>query len=182
MLIKAIALLSRGFKKTLNILGEAKLVMTEVKIKYVDGLQFVGESSSGHAVVIDGDIEIGGNDTGPRPGELLLIALGSCAAMGAVSILKKKQQVITGFEVRLKGIKEDEWPKRIKDIEIELTITGDNLSEEAVRRSLELSFEKYCTVKATLQTPPSINYSYRIIQNKTASKKDVQKKLTSKEK
>lgn len=150
--------------------------MAEAKIKYVDGLQFIGEASSGHAIVIDGDTEIGGEDKGLRPGELLLIALGSCAAMGAVSILKKKQQDISNFEVRLKGLKEDEWPKRIKDIKLEITITGNNLSEEAVRRSLELSFDKYCTVKATLQTPPVIHYTYEIIDVKKAGKNKTKNK------
>lgn len=145
--------------------------MIEAMVRYVDGLQFVGEASSGHAIIIDGDTVIGGKNTGLRPAELLLVALGSCSAMGAVSILKKKQQDIKGFEVRLKGHKEDTWPKRVKDIEVEFTVTGNNLSEEAVRRSLELSMEKYCTVKATLEGTPRISFNFKIVEEKPKKSK-----------
>lgn len=153
-----------------------RIIMVEATIRYIEGLQFVGEASSGHAIVVDGDAEVGGRDTGLRPSELLLIALGSCSAMGAVSILKKKQQDVSSFEVRLKGSKEDGWPKRVTDIEIEFTVTGNNISEEAVKRSLELSMDRYCTVKATLKTPAIINYSYKIIDEKKQRKAALKKK------
>lgn len=144
--------------------------MPEARIRYVEGLQFIGEASSGHAIVLDAHEEIGGRDTGLRPAELLLIALGSCFSMGAVWILKKKQLDVKGFEVRLKGLKEEDWPKRMTDIEIEITVDGDNITEEAFKKSFELSMEKYCTVKATLQTPVNIRYSYKIIGDRGEAK------------
>ncbi|MDP1759004.1 MAG: OsmC family protein, partial [Thermodesulfovibrionales bacterium] len=72
--------------------------MIEAKVTYVDGLQFVGEAASGHAIVMDGDKEVGDRNTGARPMELLLIGLGGCSGMDVVSILKKKKQEIKGVE------------------------------------------------------------------------------------
>lgn len=143
----------------------------EAFVTYVEGLQFVGSASSGHAIVIDGDAAVGGGNTGLNPSELLLIALGSCSAMGAVSILKKKQQDVSGFEVRLRGDKAGEWPRQFTGISLEFTIKGNGLSAEAVRRSLELAIEKYCTVKATLAGSPEIAYDFKIIEEDRAIKK-----------
>lgn len=134
------------------------------KVKWVDGLQFVGESAIGHAIVMDGNIDAGGKYTGMRPTELLLLGLGGCSGMDVVSILKKKKQQITDMEINVKGQKADSYPKKFTDIEIEYIISGINISEDAVKRSIELSMEKYCSVKATLQGVSNISFTYRIIQ------------------
>lgn len=138
--------------------------MVEAKVKYLDGIQFVGEASSGHVIFMDGDSEGGGKNAGLRPTDLLLIGLGSCSGMAAVSILRKKKQDLTGFEVIVRGEKEDEWPKRFTTITIEFIVKGNNLSEDAVKRAIELSMEKYCTVKATLESSPDVNFDYRIVE------------------
>lgn len=137
--------------------------MVEARVKYMDGLQFVGQASSGHAIVMDGDATHGGSNTGLRPTELLLIGLGSCSGMGIVSILKKKKQFVRGLEIVVRGEKEESYPQKFTDITMEVLVTGSNLSEEAVRRAVELSMEKYCAVKATLEGSPKMNFSFRIL-------------------
>ncbi len=136
----------------------------EAKVKYVDGLQFVGEASSGHAVVMDGDQVYGGKNTALRPTELLLIGLGGCSGMDVVSVLKKKKQDMRGLEININGKRAEEHPKKFTEIDIEFVVTGHNLSEDAVRRSIDLSMEKYCSVKATIEGCAKITFSYRIVE------------------
>ena len=138
--------------------------MIEAKVTYVDGLQFVGEAASGHAIVMDGDKEVGGRNTGARPMELLLIGLGGCSGMDVVSILKKKKQEINGVEIKVKGEKAENYPKKFTDIDIEFTVRGRNVSEDAVKRAVELSMEKYCSVKATLEGSAKVTWSYKIVE------------------
>ncbi len=135
----------------------------QAKVKWTDGLQFVGESGSGHAIVMDADAEVGGTNTGVRPTELLLIGLGGCSGMDVASILQKKREQVTGVEVNVKGEKADEHPKKFTDIEVEFVVSGRNLSETAVKKAVDLSMEKYCSVKATLEGVAKIKYSYKII-------------------
>jgi putative redox protein len=143
--------------------------MVEARVKYMEGLQFVGQASSGHAIVMDGDPAHGGNNTGLRPTELLLIGLGSCSGMGIVSILKKKKQDVKGLEVIVKGEKDEAYPQKFTDITMEFRVSGRDLSEEAVKRAVELSMEKYCAVKATLEGSPEMNFSFTILQEENGS-------------
>jgi putative redox protein len=138
--------------------------MIEAKVTYVDGLQFVGEAASGHAIVMDGDKEVGGRNAGARPMELLLIGLGGCSGMDVVSILKKKKQEINGVEIKVKGEKAENYPKKFTDIDIEFIVKGRNISEDAVKRAVELSMEKYCSVKATLEGSAKVTWSYKTIE------------------
>jgi len=138
--------------------------MPKAKITYVNGMQFVGEADSGHAIVMDGTPETGGKDTGLRPMELLLIGIGGCSGMDIVSILKKKKQTITGLEINVNGQKAESYPQKFTGIDIEFIIKGKNISEEAVKRAVQLSMEKYCSVKATLEGSANINYTYKIIE------------------
>jgi len=137
----------------------------KAKVIYVKGLQFVGESETGHAIVMDGNREFGGEDTGPRPMELLLMGLGGCTGMDVVSILKKKRQELEGLEIIIEGKKAEEHPKRFTDITIEFRVKGKNLSEEAVKRAVELSMEKYCSVKATLEEKTNVSFKYSIVSD-----------------
>jgi putative redox protein len=139
--------------------------MLTAKVKWTGGLQFVGESGTGHAMVMDGDAEVGGNDTGMRPMELLLVGLGGCSGMDVASILTKKKQQVTDVEINIKGEKADSYPKKFTEIEIEFIVKGKDLSEESVKRAVELSMEKYCSVKATLEGAAKINFSYRILNS-----------------
>jgi putative redox protein len=137
--------------------------MQEAKVIFTQGLQFVGEASSGHAIVMDGDPEVGGDNTGLRPMELLLVGLGGCAGMDVVSILRKKKQEVTGLEITVRGQKADKYPKKYTDIVIEFLVKGKNISEEAVKRAIGLSMDKYCSVKATLEGSAKISFTYKII-------------------
>lgn len=137
--------------------------MLTAKVKWVGGLQFVGESGTGHAIVMDGDKEVGGNNTGMRPMELLLVGLGGCSGMDVASILQKKKQQVTNIDINIKGEKADSYPKKFTEIGIEFIVSGKNLSEEAVKRAVELSMEKYCSVKATLEGVAKINFSYKVV-------------------
>ena len=136
--------------------------MVSAKVTYVKGMQFVGEPSSGHAVVMDSDSSAGGHDTGLRPMEMLLIGAGGCSGMDVISVLKKKRQYVTGFEINVKGKKADEFPKKFTEITLEFVVRGKNISEEAVKKAVELSMNKYCSVKATLEGTAQIKYSYKI--------------------
>lgn len=135
----------------------------QAKVKWVDGMQLVGESGTGHAIVMDADAEFGGNDTGVRPTELILIGLGGCSGMDIISILKKKKQQITGLESRITGKKSDTHPKKFIEFNIEYIVSGKDISEEAVKRAVALSMEKYCSVKLTLEGSATVNYSYKIL-------------------
>ena len=138
--------------------------MLHAKVTYTQGLQFVGEASSGHAIVMDGDTEVGGNNTGLRPMELLLLGLGGCSGMDIVSILRKKKQEVTSLEINVRGQKAENYPKKYTDIDMEFIIKGINISEDSVKKAIDLSMTKYCSVKATLEGSAKIGFSYRIIQ------------------
>jgi putative redox protein len=137
--------------------------MLKATVKWVNGLQFVGESGTGHAIVMDSDKDVGGNNTGMRPMELLLAGLGGCSGMDIASILQKKKQQITDIEINIKGQKADTYPKKFTNIEIEFVVSGKDLTEDAVKRAVELSMDKYCTLKATLEGAAKINFSYKIV-------------------
>lgn len=138
--------------------------MKNAKVTFVKGLQFVGTASSGHTTVMDGDPEVGGDNIAPRPMELLLIGIGGCSGMDIVSILRKKRQNLTGLEININGIQADNYPKKFNEIDLEFVVRGKNMSEEAVKRAIELSMNKYCSVKATLEGTAKIQCSYKLIQ------------------
>ena len=137
--------------------------MLTAKVTYVNGMQFIGDSESGHALVMDADPSAGGRNTGPKPMELLLISAGGCSGMDIISVLKKKRQDVTGLEIQVKGEKAEDYPMKFTDITLKFIVRGRNISESAVKRAVELSMTKYCSVKATLEGTAKIQYSYKII-------------------
>jgi putative redox protein len=141
--------------------------MSNAKVTYTYGLQFVGEASSSHAIVIDGEPAFGGHNTGLRPMELLLVSLGGCSGMDVISILKKKKQDVTGLEINVTGQKAENYPKKFTDITMEFIVKGRSISEEAVKRAIDLSMNKYCSVKANLEGSAKISYFYKIIQEQS---------------
>ena len=138
--------------------------MPKAKVTYTEGLQFVAQAESGPAIVMDGDEKFGGGNTGPRPMELLLMGIGGCSGMDVVSILRKKKENLTGLELQVNGTKAKEYPQKFTDIEIEFVVKGKNLSEDAVRKAIALSMDKYCSVKATLEGSAKITYRYKIVE------------------
>ncbi len=135
------------------------------QVTWVDGMQFVGEAGSGHAIVLDGRESVGGRDTGPRPMELLLVGLAGCTAMDVKFMLQRRRQQVTGVQVKAEAERADEHPKVYKKIKLEYIVRGRDLSEKAVVDSIELSEQKYCPASAMLGKTADISYTYQIIQD-----------------
>ena len=111
-------------------------------------LRFVARSGSGHVLVLDD----GRGDTGPRPAELIPIALAGCTAMDVISILRKKRQEVTRYEVRAEGVQMDAHPNAFTRIDVLHVVEGPAIDIQALRRAIELSAKKYCSVGATLSS------------------------------
>lgn len=137
--------------------------MTTARVKWVDGFQFVGESGSGHAMVMDAPSGSGGGSTGMTPMEMLLVAVGGCSGMDVASVLRKKRLDVRDIEIKVSGEKADEYPRKYTSIKLEFIVTGSNLPDESVKKAIDLSMDKYCSVKATLEGSAKIEYSYRIV-------------------
>jgi putative redox protein len=136
----------------------AKMV-NKARLTWIEGLQFVGlAESSGAAMVLDGDPELGGLGSAVRPTEALLLALGGCMAMDVISVLRKKRQHVTGFHVEAQGTRADEHPRRYETIALEFVVRGWDVSEQALERAIELSHTKYCSVTASLNAEVSVTY------------------------
>lgn len=127
-------------------------------------MAFEATGNSGQSFTMDAYAESGGHNSGPTPVEALLGSLAACSAMDVVSILKKKKQVVTSYRIEVSGERtpEGEWPRPFKSITIKHIISGENLEDSAVARSIQLSDEKYCTVVATLRAAPEITTTYEI--------------------
>lgn len=136
--------------------------MPKAKVVWNRGLQFVGISGSNHAVVADTSPEVGGFNAGPTPTELVLIAQGACTGMDVVSILRKKRVDFDEFEVEVEAETPPEHPKYLKKVHLTYKIWGKEVPEGALKRAIELSLEKYCTVANSLKGRAEISYEYRI--------------------
>lgn len=131
----------------------------QVKAVWQGGIAFEGINSAGHSVFMDSPIAEGG-PKGPSPMQLLLMALAGCTAMDVISILEKKRQQVTSFEVNVVGDRASEHPKYYEDIELEFVVRGHNIDPQAVERAVELSETKYCSATANLR--PTSNIITRI--------------------
>ncbi len=132
--------------------------MSQVKVKWVEGKEFVGTDSTSHSLVISSSQE----GTGLKPSDLLLLGLGGCTGVDVISILEKQRQKVTDLEITITGEREPEPPWAFRRIEIEYLLQGKELKEEAVRRAIQLSEEKYCSVGATISGVAEIASSFRI--------------------
>jgi putative redox protein len=135
--------------------------MAKASISWVNGMQFVAESGSGHGVVVDASIDNGGHNAGARPMEFLLIGLLGCTAMDVISILKKKRQPVQDLKVFATAEQATDDPHYFTKIHLEFVAYGD-VAEQALARSIELSEERYCSAAATLRGKAEITTSYRI--------------------
>jgi putative redox protein len=137
--------------------------MTTATVKWVDGFQFVGESGSGHAMVMDAPSGSGGGSTGMTPMEMLLVAVGGCSGMDVASVLRKKRLDVRDIEVKVSGEKADDYPRKYTSIKLEFIVTGSGLPDASVKKAIDLSMDKYCSVKASLEGSAKFEYSYKII-------------------
>jgi putative redox protein len=128
----------------------------KAKVKWLDGRAFVGESGSGHAVVMDGAPEAGGRNIGVRPMEMLLIGLGACTAFDVVMILEKGREKVTSCEIDLDADRAAEEPKVFTHVKMNFHLKGKGLKPAAVERAIKLSEEKYCSATAMFRHTATI--------------------------
>jgi putative redox protein len=134
----------------------------KARIKLADGMTFVAESGSGHAVVVDASPDVGGRDLGPRPMELVLMGTGACSAVDVVHILRKARQAITDCVVELDSDRAPEDPKVFTRIHLHYIVTGKGLNPLQVERAIKLSKEKYCSASIMLAKTAAITFDFEI--------------------
>ncbi len=132
------------------------------RVKWVEAVSFVGETDSGHALVMDGAPESGGRNLGPRPMEMVLLGLGGCTAFDVVSILAKARQPVRDCVVEIEAERADSVPKVFTSIHLRYVLSGEGLDEKAVARAVRLSAEKYCSVSMMLGRSVELSHDYRI--------------------
>jgi|TARA_B100000787_G_scaffold693_1_gene522 putative redox protein len=135
----------------------------KARVKWVEDVQFVGESGTKHSLIMDGPENLGGHGTGMRPMELLLLGLGGCTSFDVVEMLKKSRQNIVDCVVEIDGQRSESVPKIFTDIHIHYIITGSNVKEAQVKRAIDLSSEKYCSASLMLGKSANITHDYEII-------------------
>ena len=134
----------------------------KARIKWVQDATFVGESGSGHSVVMDGPPDSGGRNLGIRPMEMLLLGMGGCTAADIVHILKRSRQPVIDCVVELDAERAAEVPKVFTRIHVHFILTGNKLSENQVKRAVQLSAEKYCSASLMLAKTAAITHDYEI--------------------
>lgn len=120
-------------------------------VKWIGDAMFVGESGSGHAVVMDGPPESGGRNMGIRPMEMLLLGVGGCSTFDVVHILKKQRQPIRDCRVEISAERAETEPKVFTSVHLHFVVSGDDLQAEKVAKAVALSAEKYCSASIMLQ-------------------------------
>lgn len=136
----------------------------KARLKLIENVCLMAEAESGHAVVIEGSPEIGGRNRGIRPMEMLLMGLGGCTSMDVLSILQKQRQQVTDCIIEVQGERGEEHPKVFTKIHVHYIIKGRDLKETHVKRAVELSAQKYCSVSAMLGKTADITHDYEIIE------------------
>ena len=134
-----------------------------VELKQVDGLTFVARADSGHWVVLDGPEAFGGNESGSKPLELLLMGLAGCTGMDVVSILKKKRVPMVDYQMEVNAVRATDHPRVFTKIELVYRIYGPVKSKD-VERAIQLSQERYCAAMAMLKPVVPITSRYEIIE------------------
>ena len=134
-------------------------------VKWTDGAMFVGESGSGHTVVMDGPEDLGGRNLAARPMEMLLLGTGGCSIYDVVAMLKKSRQQVVDCRVELDAQRADAVPSVFTQINMHFVVTGVGLKESHVKRAIELSAEKYCSASIMLGAAGvEITHSYEIAE------------------
>ena len=141
----------------------------KARVQWLDGRAFVGESGSGHAVVMDGAPESGGRNVGVRPMEMLLLGLGGCTAFDIVMILERMREKVTGLDIALEAERAGEVPKVFTHVKLIYKVTGRNLKPANVERAVNLSAEKYCSATAMFEKTAKIEHSFEIIEEGAAA-------------
>jgi len=134
----------------------------KARVHLTEGVMFVAESGSGHAIVVDTAPEVGGRNLGPRPMELVLMGTGACTAVDVVLILRKARQAVTNCVVELDGERATEDPKVFTRVHFHFVVTGRGLAAKQVERAVQLSRDKYCSATAMLAKTAAITSDFEI--------------------
>jgi len=135
----------------------------KARVKWLDNMSFVGETGSGHSVVMDGALESGGRNLAARPMEMVLIGMGGCTAFDVVMILQKARQPINDCIVELTAERSEEIPKVFTKIHAHYIVKGKGLSEKQVEKAVNLTAEKYCSVSIMLAATAQVTHDFEII-------------------
>ena len=134
----------------------------ECTIKWAGNAQFIAETGSGHAIVMEGAAELGGNNHAPRPMEMILAGAGGCTAYDVVLILKRGRHAVTGCEVKMLAERAETDPKVFTKIHYHYVVSGRSLKPDAVERAIKLSAEKYCSASFMLGKTADITHDFEI--------------------
>ena len=137
----------------------------KASINWEGGMKFVGAGPSGHSIEMDADPEVGGEDCAVRPMEMIALGLIGCQAMDVISVLRKKRQDVTRFEVKFDGPRSPDFPKVFTRAAITFVVTGRHVDEAAVVRSIELAATKYCPAQAMLEQAFPMDLLYEIFED-----------------
>lgn len=133
-------------------------------VKWLDNMCFVAHSASGHSVVMDGAPEIGGQNLGARPMELLMMGLGGCTAIDVVLMLQKSNQAVRDCHIEVSAERAEEVPKVFTKIHVHFKVFGTDLAEKRVERAVNLSAEKYCSASKMFEKAAEVSHSFEIIE------------------
>lgn len=136
----------------------------KARVKWIEQVAFLGESESGHGVLMDGASAYGGRNLGPRPMELLLLGAGGCTSFDVVTILKKGRQDVTDCYVELDAERAENDPKVFTKIHMHFVVKGRNIKTDAVEKAIKLSAEKYCSASIMLGATANITHDFEVIQ------------------
>ncbi len=135
----------------------------KARIKWVENALMVGESGSGHAVVMDGPPEHGGRDLGVRPMEMLLLGLGGCTQFDVVHILRKGRHRVDRCDVEIEAERAETEPKVFTRIHVRFIVAGPGLTDKVVARAVNLSAEKYCSASIMLGKVAEITHDFELV-------------------
>jgi putative redox protein len=134
----------------------------KAKITWINGRAFLGESGSGHSVVMDGAPESGGRNIGVRPMEMMLLGLGGCTAFDVVMILEKSREKVTGCEVELVAERATEDPKVFTKVKLIYKLKGHDLKPAVVERAIKLSADKYCSASKMFEKSATLEHEWHV--------------------
>ena len=135
-----------------------------LSVNWVDGMLMVGKSHSGHSITMDGPTDIGGENLGVRPMEMLLLGVAGCTMIDVVTTLKKMRQNLTHCETKIRAERADEHPKVFTDIHIHFIVQGKDLDSKKVDKAITLSAEKYCSASIMLGKTANITHDFEVIE------------------
>lgn len=135
-----------------------------IKVGWKGGKAFEATSSTGHKVIMDASKEVGGEDRGSRPMELLLMGLGGCSGIDVIMMLEKGKQAVKDCQMEVTSERADGVPAVYTKINLHFVVTGTDLNEKKVKRAVDLSAEKYCSVSKMLEKTAEMHHSYEIIE------------------